>query len=130
MLVKETKYTDFNGDERTEKLYFNLSSAEVIALQFGNIGGLDKALERLTNTEDVGEIFKIVDKFIVSAYGEKSDDGRYFNKSEEISTKFKQSAAYSNLLIELLNETGKFEEFVNGVIPKEVNEAIKKENNE
>jgi hypothetical protein len=59
------------------------------------------------------------------AYGEKSDDGKRFIKSEEISANFAATEAYSELFMELMSSTEKMTEFVNALAPAgvSVNEA-------
>ena len=39
MLKKTVTYTDYNGTERTEDFYFNLSKAEVIEMETTTAGG-------------------------------------------------------------------------------------------
>lgn len=51
------------------------------------------------------------------SYGEKSPDGKRFVKSEELSTAFSQTEAYSQLYMELATDADKAAEFINGVIP-------------
>ena len=43
MLAKPITYTDYNGVERTETFYFNLSQAELIDMQLGGswVGAVD-----------------------------------------------------------------------------------------
>ena len=45
MIKKTIKYVDFNGVERTEDHYFNLTKAEITEMQLGVKGGLDKYIE-------------------------------------------------------------------------------------
>ena len=81
MLKKEITYTDYNGQERTEDFYFNLSKAELIEMQASVDGGLDEHLIKLVKNNNQPEIFKFFKDLVLKAYGEKSDDGRRFVKS-------------------------------------------------
>ena len=101
MLKKTVTYTDYNGVERTEDFYFNLSRAEVVEMELGMAGGLSATVNRLIETQDSAAIIKIFKDLILKAYGEKSPDGKRFIKSEEISTSFSQTEAYSQLFMEL-----------------------------
>ena len=127
MLVKRISYTDYNGNQRSEDFYFNLNKGEIFNLQFGTEGGLDKAIEKIIQTEDTPKIVKIFQDIILNAYGVKSDDGRRFIKSEELSTEFKQTEAYSELLMELVSDEKKAAEFINSLMPKDLAEEAKKQ---
>lgn len=127
MLVKRISYTDYNGNQRSEDFYFNLNKGEIFNLQFGTEGGLDKAIQKIIQTEDTPKIVKIFQDIILNAYGVKSDDGRRFIKSEELSTEFKQTEAYSELLMELVSDEKKAADFINALMPKDLAEEAKKQ---
>ncbi len=118
MLKKTITYNDYNGAERTEDFYFNLTEAEVVEMQYSIGGGLKERLERIVKTQDQPAILREFKKLILMAYGEKSDDGKQFMKSEEISKRFECTEAYSNLFMELATDADKASEFVNGIVPK------------
>ena len=120
MLKKTITYEDFNGVERKEDFYFNLSKAEIMEMQFGTVGGLDVMLKKIIDAKDVKSIMDTFKMLILKAYGIKSDDGRRFIKSEEISKEFEQTEAYSILYMELASDANAAAEFVNGIIPKDV----------
>lgn len=120
MLKKTITYEDFNGVERKEDFYFNLSKAEIMEMQFGTVGGLDVMLKKIIDAKDVKSIMDTFKMLILKAYGIKSDDGRRFIKSEEISKEFEQTEAYSILYMELASDDNAAAEFVNGIIPKDV----------
>lgn len=80
-------YKDFNGVERTETKLFNLTETEVMEMELGTAGGVAEMLQRIVDAKDQPTIIKFFKEFILKAYGEKSADGTYFEKSEEISRK-------------------------------------------
>jgi hypothetical protein len=118
MLKKTIKYTDYNGTERTEDFYFNLTKAEILEMEMSEAGGLTAKLHRIIESKDNRELMKHFKYIIHKAYGEKSDDGRRFVKSDEISTAFEQTEAYEELFMELFSDAEKAAEFVNGIIPQ------------
>lgn len=120
MLKKTITYEDFNGVERKEDFYFNLSKAEIMEMQFGTVGGLDVMLQKIVDAKDVKSIMNTFKMLILKAYGIKSDDGRRFIKSEEIAKDFEQTEAYSILYMELATDDNAAAEFVNGIMPKDV----------
>ena len=85
MLKKTIEYTDFNGEERKEDFYFNLTTAEIMEMEMGVAGGFSEMTQRIVDAKDVPSIIKIFKELILKAYGEKSPDGKRFIKSEELS---------------------------------------------
>lgn len=130
MLVKPITYTDYNGVERTETFYFNLSQAELIDMQLGGKDGLysDK-LQKMIDNHDAAAIVATIKEFVLKSYGEKTDDGKRFIKSPEISEAFMQTEAYSQLITELLSDDAKSSEFILGIMPQALREAAVAEMN-
>lgn len=117
MIKKTIKYTDYNGVEREEDFYFNLSKAEVTEMELSKEGGLGEYITRVVAAKDSQAIMSTFKELILKAYGVKSDDGKRFIKSNEISTAFSQTEAYSELFMELATNTESASAFVNGIMP-------------
>lgn len=126
MISKNISYTDFNGVERTEKFYFHLSEAELTELNVSYPGGLSSYINRISETDDQAEIVAIFKKIVSMSYGIKSDDGRRFQKSEEITRDFLETNAYSELFMELASNADAAIEFINGLVPADLAERSKK----
>lgn len=123
MLKKTITYTDYNGAERTEDFYFNLTKAEIMEMQLSASGGLAEMLQKVVAAKDAPSIVKIFKDLILKAYGEKTPDGKRFIKSEEISMAFAQTEAYSQLFMELATDADAASAFVNGIIPGDMAKA-------
>lgn len=119
MLKKTITYTDYNGTERTEDFYFNLTKAEIMEMEMGTSGGMAEMIEKIVAAKDAPAIIKIFKDLVLKAYGEKSPDGKRFIKSDEISAAFAQTEAYSELFMELATDAEAAAAFVNGITPKE-----------
>lgn len=117
MLKKTINYVDYNGVERKEDFYFNLSKAEVAEMELSVDGGLSNMIERIVNSKDNKEIIALFKQIILKAYGEKSPDGKRFVKSKEISEAFSQTEAYSELFVELALNEEKAANFIKGILP-------------
>lgn len=124
MITKTIKYTDFNGVEREEKYLFNLTKAELMEMELGTTGGLAETIQNIINTQDVPKIQEIFKKLLLKSYGVKSDDGKKFMKIDKdgtpLSNEFSQSAAFSELYMELATDAEKATEFINGIVPVDI----------
>jgi hypothetical protein len=117
MLKKTFTYTDYNGVERTEDHYFNLSKAELMEMELSTTGGLAEMINKIVAAQDAPAIVKIFKELVLKAYGQKSADGRRFVKSKELSDEFAQTEAYSQLFMELATDADAASKFVNGIVP-------------
>lgn len=118
MFKKTIAYTDYDGNEREEDFYFNLTEAEITEMEMGINGGLTKMLEQIVKAQDTKQIVDIFKKLILKAYGEKSLDGKYFDKSPEVAKRFSQTEAYSKLFMELATDSKAASDFFNEIVPK------------
>lgn len=117
MLKKTMTYLDYDGNERTDDFYFNLSKAEIMEMEMSHTGGLVKTIDSIVAARDSKTIIEIFKDLILKAYGEKSIDGKRFVKSKEMSDEFSQTEAYSDLFMELATNTDSAIEFVNAITP-------------
>lgn len=120
MFKKTIKYTDFDGNERKEDFYFNLTKAELLEMQLSIEGGLQGHLERIIKTQSQPELIKMFKDIIMRAYGEKSPDGKRFMKSDEIRQNFECTEAYSELFMELATNSDAAAEFINALLPNDM----------
>ena len=94
MYKKPITYTDYDGNERTEDFYFNLTKAEIMEWEFSQVGGLKAQIERIIASQSVPEIAALF---------------------KEIITK-----AYSELYMELATDADAASKFINAIIPKNI----------
>lgn len=126
MLRKTMTYTDYNGEERTEDFYFNLTKAEVLEMAMSENGGLDAFIERIVAERDQKKIISLFKEIIVKSYGQKSLDGKRFIKTPEVVEEFTQTEAYSDLFTELALDAEKGAAFFNAIIPANMQELVQK----
>jgi len=124
MYKKNITYTDFNGDERTDAFYFNLSDAEILELQVSYGGDMSRIMRNMLEKRDAKGLLGIITNLIQTSYGEKSSDGKRFMKNQEIRDSFVTTDAYSKLVLELLNDDKEFEKFMTNVIPSDRREQL------
>ena len=111
MLKKTVTYVDYNGVERTEDFYFNLSKAEVAEMELSVEGGFSKMLEEIVKSNDNVRIVELFKQMVLKAYGKR------FVKSKELSEAFSQTEAYSEIFMELALDEKAAAAFVNGIMP-------------
>lgn len=128
MLKKTITYTDYNGVERSEDFYFNLSKAELAEMELSVDGGYGEMAQKIANTQNTPELVKLFKELILKAYGEKSADGRRFMKVDEqgnpLSIGFSQTEAYSELFMELSQDADAASKFFLGVIPADLSKQV------
>lgn len=121
MLKKTITYTDYNGVERTEDFYFNLSRAELAEMELSVDGGLTEMINKIIAAQDTPSLVKIFKDLVLKAYGEKSLDGKRFVKVDEtgykLANNFAQTEAYSILFIELATNADAAAKFFEGIVP-------------
>lgn len=120
MLKKTITYPDYNGNERTEDFYFNLSQSQMMEMEMGITGGLAEMISKIVAAKDTPALIKIFKDFVLKAYGEKSPDGKRFVKTEELAVAFSQTEAYSQLFMELATDADAAAKFVNGIVSNDV----------
>ena len=130
MLKKTITYNDYNDVERTEDFYFNLSKAEIMEMEMGTTGGLAEMINKIVQTQDAPAIIKVFKDLILKAYGERSADGKRFEKKNgSLAEAFAETEAYSQLFMELATDADAAARFVNGIIPKDMQQDVQKQLN-
>lgn len=124
MLKKTFTYIDYNDEKVTEECYFNFTKAELADMTVSTGEGLGTKIKRIIDAKDKKEIVSILQEIILKSYGEKSDDGKRFMKSDEIRANFKCSEPYSMLYMELCTNAEAAAAFIKGVLPKDIAEKV------
>ena len=122
MLKKTVNYTDYFGEERTKDLYFNLSKAELAEMSVGD-DSIQDQISKMVDGQDGKKILEFFRNFILKAYGERSEDGERFIKSEEVSKHFSQTAAFDKLLGDLVTYEEDPVEFMKALLPADIAKA-------
>lgn len=122
MLKKAITYTDYDGLERTEEFRFNLTKAELMDMELTTVGTFSKLMQKIIDEKDMVRLAKYFKELILKSYGVKSDDGKRFIKSPELSEAFSQTEAYSELYMELLGNSEYAVKFIKQVMPKDLDQ--------
>lgn len=120
MLKKVMNYRDYDGEQKTEVLYFHLNKFEWLELETYTKGGL---IENLQHAIEVGNAKKTIDilkKIILRAYGEKNPETGGFEKNDDIAIRFSKTEVFSELFYELAYNEEASKSFFLGLIPTEL----------
>ena len=119
MLKKKITYTDYNGMERNDYFYFNMTEREVVMLlaQLG-VDDLKEYTNKLVESGDSKAMFSFIDNIILSSIGAKSEDGKRFVKNKLIRDDFEQSEAYNVLFMDFLQNPSTASSFASAIVAK------------
>ena len=120
MLKKTISYTDYDGNQRTEDFYFNLSKAEITEMELSMEGGMRAYIQRIIAAKSQLELVKLFKDVVLKSYGKKSADGRLFMKNDAIRAEFEAHPAYSMIYMDLVTDETKASAFVNGIMPADM----------
>lgn len=146
MYKKTVTYTDFDGNERIEDLYFNLTKTELIDFALSlpdNVSNsmtensdnmdTDKAVTKVLSAFRTKSIFKFLQDLIIKSYGVRTDEGRRFAKTDSngmpLANQFKETMAFEAIMDEFTTDDNAAAEFVNRVIPKKIADNMPSSNN-
>ena len=119
MIKKTITYTDYNGNQRTESFWFNLTKAEVTRMEMSVQGGMAEMIDRIIDAQDAPSLISTFETMIQKSYGVKTPDGRGFVTRPEDLEAFMATEAYSELFMELVTNATAAAEFVNGIMPND-----------
>lgn len=128
MIKKTITYTDWDGNQQTTELYFNISKVELgdnLDL-IETLRPLQKALEAEAevSSKTVMEIFELIKRFVKIGYGVRV--GQQFRKDSESWENFRWSAAYDPFVFGLIEKPEEGMQFLIDMIPQDlISEAEK-----
>jgi len=134
MLKKAITYENpFTGAKVTEEHYFHISKADLIEMEMEEhkdtytnkdgekLTGLQAKLSRIVEAEDGKAIMAQFKDLIRRSFGKK--DGDRFIKNDAVWEDFASSEAYSQLMFELCTNADAAGNFVNGIIPGDLDKV-------
>lgn len=124
MLKKDITYENFDGDMVTDTHYFNINKSEIVELELEYEGGIEGFFAKIIATKNEKELWNQFKRIVLMSYGEKSEDGKRFIKTEELGKEFSQTLAFDALLMEFMTSEDALVEFIIGALPREVGRAV------
>lgn len=130
MVKKTVTFQDFDGKEVTKDFYFNISKMEFRVLDRKIPGGLQNMIDQIMKEKDEDRLIDLLDILILESYGEKAEDGRFVKEDRfgrRLSSFFKISEAWDVLFMNLVSDEKELQEFLKGIVPKDVAEKATEE---
>lgn len=127
MYIKKIKFKDFNDNEREQDFYFNLRKDELAKLSAKYGQNFENNVRAMAMNDDKAGLYKLFEDLIKSSYGQKSEDGLHFRKSDQIWDDFYDSPAYEALFMEIMSDTDAAISFFKGIMPKDIAEKVEEE---
>lgn len=119
MFVKKiTSENYLTGEKITKEYRFAFTKPELMDLEYASDEKLSDKIKIIAKKEDEAAIYRIFKEMILKSYGEVSEDGTRFEKSEAISEAFSHTDAYSELYESMLTNSDAIIEFFEGILPK------------
>lgn len=114
------KFENLDGVQVSEDFWFNLSKSELMDMENSDTP-MTQTLMNIMREKDHSKLVGYYKDLLVKSFGIR-EGTTYFNKSEEISNKFKNHVAFSDIYMDMVtDETGeKLLAFIKGVFPKDM----------
>lgn len=132
MFKYEVEYEDYDGNQKSRVLYFNLDKDELLRLQVsgakitedGIEGGMADQIKAVVESGDAEKIFEFLEWTIEKSYGER--EGDLLVKDEKAWHRFRYSRAYTEFLWTLFSDSSLSAEFVQKTFPKGIVDEFNK----
>ena len=129
MITKTITYENFEGEQVTEKFYFNFNKFELMELLATGFDDILDSIDVSNGNLSLVEsqlVIQMLKGIIGKAYLEKASDGIHMVKNEEKSAAFLASDAFSELMFELTSDKAQANAFIAGLLPKKYIQELKK----
>lgn len=130
MIKKTIKFHDYDGNEREDDFYFNLTQVELNKINGDPSlpGGIESSVARAQKNEDAGEMLRIVDMLISRSYGVKLPDGSFVKRNASglpLYEMFVNTEAYDNLITDLITNENDIVTFLTGCLSKDAQDRVR-----
>lgn len=137
MIKRTIKYKDFDGNDRVEDAYFNLTKSEMIEFALDLPDNVSNTVDNDPKDMDVKEAaskisgvlgkkgaYNFIKDLILKSYGVRKDDGRRFAKVDEngrpLSIEFAQTMAFESIMEEFRTNDIEAAKFIQALIPGDI----------
>ena len=138
MIKRTITYKDFDGKERVEDAYFNLTKSEMIEFALDlpervsdtvsseNAETMDvnKAVTKITDMLGKKGVYNFIKDLVLKSYGIRKDEGRRFTKVDDngrpLAIEFSETMAFETIMEEFRTNDVEAAKFINALIPGDI----------
>lgn len=137
MIKRTIKYKDFDGNDRIEDAYFNLTKSEMIEFALDLPENVSDSVSDNSKDMDVKEaaskisdmlgkkgVYNFIKDLILKSYGVRKDEGRRFAKVDDngrpLSIEFAQTMAFESIMEEFRTNDIEAAKFIQALIPADI----------
>lgn len=141
MIKRTIKYKDFDGNDRIEDAYFNLTKSEMIEFALDLPENVSDSVSDNPKDMDVKEaaskisdmlgkkgVYNFIKDLILKSYGVRKDEGRRFAKVDDngrpLSIEFAQTMAFESIMEEFRTNDIEAAKFIQALIPADIAEKM------
>lgn len=131
MYTVNVQYTDYAGHAKRKSVAFNLDSREVFKLlvELTSLfewlkANKESAEKRELSVEEVRDFYNNLEGVMLEAWGEMSEDGEHFRKSERYL--FEESKAFDACMWMFVDKPEEAVRLLEGMLPKELYDMVEK----
>lgn len=137
MLKRTINYKDFDGKDRVEDAYFNLTKSEMIEFALDLPENVSDTVREKPESMDVNEtalklsdmlgkkgVYNFIKDLVLKSYGIRKDEGRRFAKVDDngkpLYIEFSQTMAYETIMEEFRTNDIEAAKFIQALIPGDI----------
>lgn len=138
MIKRTITYKDFDGKERIEDAYFNLTKSEMIEFaldlpervsdtvssETAETMDVNKAVTKITDMLGKKGVYNFIKDLVLKSYGIRKDEGRRFTKVDDngrpLSIEFSETMAFETIMEEFRTNDIEAAKFINALIPGDI----------
>lgn len=141
MIKRVITYKDFDGKERIEDAYFNLTKSEMIEFALDLPENVSDTVREKPETMDVDKtalklsdmlgkkgVYNFIKDLVLKSYGVRKDEGRRFAKLDDngrpLWIEFSQTMAYETIMEEFRTNDIEAAKFIQALIPGDVTDKM------
>lgn len=123
MLPKTIRYRNlFTGEEISKEYHFALSRAEIAKMKLAHRGDIVEYFQEIVDRKDGAELIAVYEDMLLKSVGIRQGDRLV--KTQDIVDEFKQTGAYEELFMELIQSDDAGLSFLTQVFPEGLLEEV------
>lgn len=124
MFKLEIEYTDYNGNDVKENVFFHFTQDEMFAFIRENRDVLKGEMSKAVSEQDWLLAYNFIRKLVLKSYGEKSKDGLRFVKNEDTRLNLIETPRMDAIVDKVFGDEKTAQTFVRAIIPPKMVELL------